>query len=137
MAKIYLISCVSQKLTRKAKAKDLYVSTLFRSAYQYARQKSADKIFILSAKYGLVKPEEEIEPYDQTLKDMSTRQRKEWAQRVLQALGRECDLQHDHFVILAGEKYREFLLPNLKSYEVPLQGLPIGKQIQFLQRGLK
>jgi hypothetical protein len=44
-----LISCVSQKLEHRAKAKDLYVSTLFRYNLQYAMSMNADRIFILSA----------------------------------------------------------------------------------------
>ena len=44
-----------------AKAKDMYISPLFKGAYRYAHKLSADKIFILSAKYGLL--EEMDEPY--------------------------------------------------------------------------
>jgi len=134
---IVLISCVSKKLSCKAKAKDLYISPLFRVNLQYAQQFSPQKIFILSAKYGLVQLDEEIEPYDITLNRMSTSERKDWAANVISQLQKYCDLKNDHFVILAGEKYRQFLLPHLKSYEIPLAGLPIGKQLQFLKESLR
>ena len=38
MQSIVLISCVSKKLNHKAKAKDLYVSSLFRLNLKYAEQ---------------------------------------------------------------------------------------------------
>jgi len=38
----------------------------------------ADKIFILSAKYGLVPEDMIIEPYNETLKDKSTQERRAW-----------------------------------------------------------
>lgn len=132
-----LISCVSKKLSRKAKAKNLYISPLFRMNLQYARQFSPQKVFILSAKYGLVKLDEEIEPYDVTLNNMPAHERRSWSKMVLSQLQEYCDLENDHFVILAGEKYRQYLLPHLESYEVPLAGLPIGKQLQFLKEKMR
>jgi len=134
MAVVVLVSCVSRKLPHRARARDLYTSALFQYALQYAQRLSPDRICVLSAKYGLVQLDQEIEPYNVTLKDMSVRERKEWARRVCQQMDRCCDLERDHFVILAGEKYREYLLPHLKSYEIPLAGLSIGRQLQFLKR---
>ena len=133
MNTIFLISCVSKKLSHKARARDLYISPLFRMNLKYAQQFSPQKVFILSAKYGLVHLDEEIKPYDVTLNKMSARERRNWAAKVALQLQDECDLENDHFVILAGQKYRQYLLPHLKSYEVPLAGLPIGKQLQFLK----
>jgi hypothetical protein len=40
-------------------------------------------------------------------------------------------------VILASKKYRQYLVPFLKSYEVPMAGFPIWKQYQFLRERLK
>ncbi|MGQ9552250.1 MAG: DUF6884 domain-containing protein [Candidatus Bathycorpusculaceae bacterium] len=133
MVTIVLISCVSKKLSHKTKARDLYVSPLFRMNLQYAQQFSPKRVFILSAKYGLVQLDEEIEPYDTTLNRMSAQERKSWASRVVSQLQEHCNLEKDHFVILAGQKYRQYLLPYLKSYEVPMADLPIGKQLQFLK----
>ena len=67
MANIILISCVSKKLNKKARAKDLYISPLFKFNLRYAKSLKPNKIFILSAKYGLVPLEKEIDPYNQTL----------------------------------------------------------------------
>ena len=37
MKTVALISCVSQKLDKKAKVKDIYISPLFKKNMQYAR----------------------------------------------------------------------------------------------------
>ncbi len=116
---------------------DLYISPLFRMNLQYARQLTPQKIFILSAKYGLVKLDDVIEPYDVTLNNMPARERKNWTAKIVSQLQENCDLANDHFIILAGHKYRQYLLPHLHSYEVPLSGLPIGKQLQYLKEKTK
>jgi len=131
---IVLISCVSKKLPQKAAARDLYVSPLFRLNLQYATKLAPSKIFILSAKYGLLNIDDEIEPYDVTLNNMSARERKYWANTVLDQLSVCSNLHRDHIVFLAGIKYRQYLIPQLKSYDVPMKGLRIGKQLQFLKR---
>ncbi len=69
MERIILISCVSQKLDKSAKAKDLYISPLFKKKFSYAKSLNPDQIFILSAKYGLVKPDDKIAPYDVLLNE--------------------------------------------------------------------
>jgi hypothetical protein len=82
MKKIVLIACASKKAPGKAKAEALYISPLFVSNLRYAKRLKPDSIFILSAKYGLVELEREIEPYDVTLNDMSSVQIKAWAGNV-------------------------------------------------------
>ncbi len=44
---------------------------------------------------------------------------------------------NDHFIILAGKRYREHLLPHLAHVEIPMEGLPIGKQLQFLKQHIQ
>ncbi|MBN1545149.1 MAG: hypothetical protein JW902_00655 [Syntrophaceae bacterium] len=132
MAKIVLISCVSKKRLNKCKARDLYISPLFKKNLQYALKLAPDQIFILSAKYGLVGLDDEIEPYDQTLNTMSARENRQWARQVLQQLSAKADLKNDHFVFLAGAKYRKNLVPYMTYVEIPLEGLRIGEQLQRL-----
>ena len=137
MRKIVLISCVSKKRACRAKARDLYISPLFRLGLACAAKLRPDAIYVLSAKYGLVPIDDIIEPYDLTLDSMPTAQVRAWADRVLLQLGEISDLGRDHFVFLAGERYRRFLLPHIRSYEVPLEGLPIGKQLQYLKEATR
>ena len=132
MKKIVLISCVSKKRASRSKASDLYISPLFKKNLRYALKLEPDEIFILSAKYGLVSLNEEIEPYDLTLNTMPAKEVKAWSERVLKDLARLADLQHDKFIFLTGSKYRKYLLQHLKHVEIPFEGLTIGRQLQRL-----
>src|SRR2546421_547529 len=138
MAEIFLVSCASTKLEEPAKAEDLYVSPLFIKAKKFA-QLSADKWFILSAKHKLLEPHRRIKPYDKTLLLMPKEQRKKWAIQVAREL-RSKTSPKDHVVILAGEAYRQYLVPELEqmgySVQTPVEGLSIGRQLQWLNTKL-
>lgn len=129
--KIVLISCVSKKDSRGARTKDLYISPLFKGAYRYAKKICADKIFILSAKYGLLGEDDIIESYGETLNQKTKKEIEEWSMGVIDALAKCTDLENDDFVLLAGEKYRRFLVSSMKNHTVPLLGLSIRKQLAF------
>ena len=132
---ICLVSCASKKLDGTHPAKDLYVSDLFSKSVRYAEQ-NADEWLILSAKYGLLKPSTVIGKYDITLNAMSVYARREWADRVFQDL---MDVLNpgDRVIILAGQRYAEFLIPKLRDHGVvvdrPLEGLRIGEQLSWLK----
>lgn len=138
---VYWLSCVSQKRTAPAAAKDLYISDLFSKARSYIESTGAPW-FILSAKYGLISPESVIAPYDLTLNKMAIADRRQWADRVLDQLDKQ-GLDPQRIVMLAGARYREFLTPALKTMGVevyvPMEGLRIGEQLRWLgeqvQRG--
>jgi cytoplasmic iron level regulating protein YaaA (DUF328/UPF0246 family) len=100
----------------------------------YAESRRPKIIFILSAKYGLLSPSETIDPYEQTLKTMKAGERQRWAQRVASALHKRCDIKQDTFVLLAGRLYREDLVPHLRYYEIPMEGLAFGKQLRWLTK---
>lgn len=133
--RVVLLSCASQKLSRCAKAKDLYISTLFKLSLKYANnlRPGPDSIYILSAKYGLLDLDQEIDPYEKTLNDMCASEIKEWARSVLSQLRKIASLEDDEFIFLVGHKYRKYLLPHLKNTIVPLKVLRIGEQIQRLK----
>lgn len=129
--KIALISCVAMKNNYPCKANEMYVSPLFKGAYKYAQKIGADKIFILSAKYGLLDEHTMIEPYNETLNTKTDKEIRIWADNVYAELQHKTDVSSDQFVFLAGEKYRKYLVGKLKNVEVPLRGLGIGKQLAF------
>ena len=131
--RIVLISCVSKKLLSVAKTKDLYISTLFKLNLQYAKKLEPDSIFVLSAKYVLLPLNKEIEPYEQTLNNMRSNEVKEWANRVLDQIKEVCSIDETEFTFLSGKKYRKYLLPHMKNVQIPLKGLPVGKQLQRLK----
>ena len=134
MRRFVLIACAKKKLNTKARARELYVSPLFRLSWNYANKLSPAGIFILSAKYGLLVPDREIEPYDVTLNRMSANEIKKWANQVLNQLTEYSDLSRGHFTFLAALKYRKYLIPSMPHSDVPMEGLSIGRQLQYLKR---
>ena len=128
-----LISCIKSKQSYPCKASEMYqASDLFRKAYSYAT-KNYDFVAILSAKYGLLFPDDKIDSYDLTLNDMSSKERKEWAESVFNQMTGKLRLQDFERVLFhAGKKYREHLILKLENIgircEIPLEGLGIGKQ---------
>lgn len=81
---IVFLSCVSEKNDHKCAAKDLYISPLFQKSYAYAQKLNPDKIYILSAKYFLLDLDDQVSPYDLTLKDMSVDERRQWTEKVIE-----------------------------------------------------
>lgn len=134
--KIALIACVAKKRGHRCKASELYISPLFQYALAYAKQQNADKVYVLSAKYGLLNIDDDIEPYNETLRNKPVNVRKQWAADILHALQNIHNLNKDEFIVLAGQRYREFLLPHLKRYTIPLAGLTIGRQLQYYKQKL-
>lgn len=134
MKNIVLISCVKKKLDRKSTAEKIYTSSLFKKNLTYAKSLKPSGIFILSAKHGLLKLTDEIEPYDKTLNKMRVKERKEWSKSVVDQLKLLADLKNDQFTILAGDKYRKYLLTELSQVKIPLKGLSFGQQLQWLTK---
>jgi len=130
--RIVLISCVSKKLNRRAKAKNIYISQLFKKSMAYAQLLQPDEIYILSSKHGLLEINKEIDPYNQTLINMPTKDIERWSANVVNQLKEVSKIDQTEFIFLAGEKYRRFILPHIRFYKIPLEGLSIGKQLNRL-----
>ena len=91
------------------------------------------QVFILSAKHGVVSPDEEIDAYDLSLGVASREYRVEWASRVSAQLRL---LSDSRLVVLAGDKYCRGWTPDFANIERPLRGLGIGQQLAWLTRAL-
>lgn len=128
-----LISCTKAKQDYPCKASEMYLaSDLFSKAYAYA-VKNYDSVAILSAKYGLLLPDEIIEPYDLTLNSMKSKERKQWATKTFTQMKNKLQLKEITKIYFhAGKKYREYLIPKLEetgiSCEAPLAHRGFGKQ---------
>ena len=106
--RIGLVGCVKEKAAVAQAAKDLYVSVLFAGRRSYVEQSSGDW-WVLSAKHGLVHPNEVLAPYDVTLKDVGRPARRSWSKKLLLVIDERIQpRQGDVFEIHAGAEYREF-----------------------------
>jgi cytoplasmic iron level regulating protein YaaA (DUF328/UPF0246 family) len=137
--KIALISCSKNKKEHVCTAEEMYSkSDLFNKASHYVKNSDFDMWFILSAKYGLLRPEAIIEPYDLTLNDMKKDQLITWSKRVFNYI-----IQYPvtDVTFFTGENYRKYLIPFLEfdniACHTPLKGMGIGHQLQFFKNALK
>jgi hypothetical protein len=140
--RIGLVGCVKKKSKGRALAKDLYVSALFKGRRSFV-ERSCSEWWILSAKYELVHPDEEIEPYDVTLKRAGAPTRHAWSERLLGAIAeRVRPVAGEVFEIHAGAEYRESgLVRGLQArgcaVEVPALGLALGEQLRFYRQAVR
>jgi len=140
MTRIALVGCVKTKNDMPMAAKDLYTSNLFRERRRWAETK-ADRWFILSAKFGLVDPDELIPPYDETL-PASRISRIPWATEIRrQLIATLRNLQGVEFEIHAGGRYYEEVKPMLEALgarvSVPLQHVSgTGTQVAWYRKRL-
>ena len=133
---IALVGCVKRKAPGPARAGELYESALFRDRRGDVETRAA-RWFILSAKYGLVEPEDLIEWYDLDLSDLSRQERREWAAGVLATLRAKLgDLAGYRFEVHAGQSYFDFgleagLVASRAAVNIPTRGLAYGLQRQY------
>lgn len=134
---LILVACSKKKLDHPARAKELYCSTWFKLARAYAErwaELSGGKWYILSAKHGIVHPDNILEPYDFALADMPYDERMSWAWWIswgLRLLMKEQDLSI--VVGIGGVRYFEYVT-GVGGIILPLAGMGIGKQLAFMKK---
>jgi hypothetical protein len=130
-----LVGCVSGKESTARPARELYRTELFRRRREYA-ERSGRPWFIVSALYGLLLPDQIVEPYDLRLTDLA------WEERHALAASIADDLEHQVgslagqvFEVHAGEEYARMLGLALRPHGAtiikPLAGLRIGEQLAW------
>ena len=134
--RIGLVGCVKSKARGPAPARDLYTSALFLGRRAYV-ERSCDRWFILSAKHGLLEPDEVIDTYDECLADIGRSARRAWSARVLQQLETTLGpLAGTEFEVHAGADYHAFgLADGLRArgadVDIPTARLRQGEQLAF------
>jgi len=124
MKSIVLLMCGKNKLCKRAKVKDLYTSPRFQKSIQYAKTLTDySNIYVLSAKHGLLGLEQEIDPYDKSIYEMSVQEKKSWADMVIKSLRNISNLKEDKYIFLTDDDYSEYLLPFLVYFELPLKDI--------------
>jgi hypothetical protein len=133
--RVALVSCVKTKSNQTLPAKDLYTSDWFKKARALV-ERSGTEWFILSAEHGLLDPDDEIEPYERTLKTMGVAEKRAWAARVASQMETKLPAA-DEVIVLAGMDYRTYLMPYLRSrfasVVIPMEGLTSGRQLNWLE----
>jgi hypothetical protein len=126
-----------QGISRRA-AKDLFQGPGFRRARSYAVA-SGVPWFVLSAKYGLLSPEDVIGPYDVYVPDKSSTYRAAWGEWVVTQLAERMDLSDVTVEVHASEAYTAPLREPLRhlgaTLQEPLAGLRQGERLAWYGSG--
>lgn len=138
--RIALVSCGAAKADHPCKARDLYTSDLFRKSLAWA-ELQADRVFILSARYGAVAPDHELPPYNFMITQLSKVERVQWAHCCVFG---GCTIgeagEGRSLLLLAGEEYARYVRPEAteKGWVVhePLAGLQVGERLSWLKKSL-
>ena len=137
-----LVSCTKKKAAVPSRASELYApSTFFRMAFALARH-VAQSTFILSAKHGLVHPDQVVAPYEQTLATAGRDERRRWASATYRDLCARPEYREAKTIIwLAGDSYRGELMPLVardgKRSIIPMDGLAQGEQLAWLSQNTR
>lgn len=134
---IVFLSCVKTKQKTRCAARDMYTSDLFRKSLAYAEKLQPTQIYILSAKYGLLDPQDVIEPYNATLVGANQEACKKWAYMVYKQMQEKHVNFDDEAVFLCGKNYRRFLMSKFTHAAAPLKHLGIGQQLAFYAKELQ
>lgn len=143
MATLIIVSCGKTKIWDKdpdagpTEAKDAYAGLPFQLSRWYA-EKNASYWLILSAKYGLIRPDFIIpEDYNVSFNDSGT-EPVAWEYVMDQVAKMKLD-RFETVVGLGGGKYREILTQAFggRTIEFPFAGLPIGKMNQAIKRAVE
>jgi hypothetical protein len=134
-----LISCSKTKGGHRDTARNMYISPLFQKSMMVAESWGLS-FSILSAKYGLLDPDETIEPYELTLKGASKHFKSEWALKVDEQI-RASISPGKRLVMLAGDDYCSPLIEAGKDrplhFVAPMAGLSLGNRLVFLNQCIR
>lgn len=136
--KCIIVGCSAKKHTKLAPAKEFYRGQLFQAARRYCE---TNRLYwsILSAKYGLVEPVSVIHPYDLTIGELDEAHRSNLVARVRYSLSVRVPLG-DTLELLCGRDYCQVIEEAAAGrwrISRPMQGLGIGKQLQWLKVNAK
>lgn len=136
MRSLIVASCGKAKIWKRqphaksVPARDAYIGSLFRLCRRYAELQHPEAWVILSAKYGLLRPDELIDDYDVTVTDPDAISvdtlRKQWRKRFRKV---------DRIISLCSRAYDRRLRAAVGSdlpFDNPLDGMNLFKRMAWL-----
>jgi len=130
-ARVALVGCGKSKAAEARPAAELYTGPLFQAARRYAVA-TCDDWLILSAKHGVVLPDDVIAPYELALTSMRLDERAMWGRHAASAIAYRYREVSVCFIGLAGEPYLDAVDGRLDGVlERPLEGLQVGERLRW------
>jgi hypothetical protein len=138
---VALVGCGKKKRTTKCKARDMYVGSLFRLAFEYA-ERTADDVHIISALHGLLPPFEEIESYQLSINQMLFHQKAAWAEGIVGDLLALYPMTRLDLIFYAGNAYIRPILEAAANHErywdmqMPLEGMDLFERLRWFRENV-
>lgn len=126
---VVLVGCGDAKHSGVHRGRELYSSGYFTLKRRYAEEEG-DEWYILSAKHGVIEPDELIACYDKSIIDVDP---DAWAEMVIDQLG---DVSDARVIVLAGSDYLDPILSGLLRkagrVEIPTRGMGMIDRMKWL-----
>jgi uncharacterized protein DUF6884/GIY-YIG catalytic domain-containing protein len=136
-ARVVLVGCSSSKAPTARPAAELFTGAAFTKARELARSSGASW-YVLSAKFGLLNPDEVVAPYDMYLADQQAPYRTAWGAWVVAQLAARHDLSGTVIEVHAGRAYCDPLRAPLAAVGATLNealaGLGLGERLAWYGR---
>jgi hypothetical protein len=135
---LLLVGCGKAKADEPTRAADLYTGSLFKSRLAYVQARGGPW-WIVSARHGLVSPDQVVFPYDLTLPSLPDLDRAAWALQVVAAAldqvpdgTRIGDVWLElHMGFAYADPLRRVAAAVGANVSCPVQGLRVGEQRQY------
>jgi len=130
-----IIPCTNQKAEQPGKARDLWIGNHFQLILAHAEM-FYDKVMIMSYKYGLIGPDEWIEPYDIDIRYAKAADKLKWwfaLRTQIIEMGKSED-KPGLIALYTGNFerdriMREFVRNGMKQVIVPFEGASVGQRM--------
>lgn len=126
MEKIVLLSDSVKQNEGFMKARDIFSSSLFKKAYEFALSIEPKNIFIISSEYGLITGNDMIYSY---IKNPIQIDEKIDMVKILKVLTTHTNLIQDEFILLSNNRHNKKILPWINNYLIPLQKLCYNEKV--------
>lgn len=124
---IIFVACSKSKLHYPCEAQKIYTaSSIFNKRMTYAKNHT-DKIYILSAKYGLLKLNDWVEPYECYLGSQDKTYKLNWTKKVLEQMKAEGIDFNEEVYFATGAEYWKPLAKHFKNAKV--EGAEVAKAL--------
>ena len=127
MKTLVIVTCVKEKLNGSFKAEDLYISDLFKKMRHFVEINDYDWR-IISAKHGLIDPEDIIESYEDESLDQfkllqgkqttNLKTKKDALRQIIREQLEPILKDYNRIILMCGKNYRDVILPLLKEKKV-------------------
>lgn len=142
--RVAFVGCGASKadVDEPVPARDLYTSNYFQLKREYA-ETTCDGWYIVSAEHGVLSPDDEIEPYDTRISDLSDYELGKWSVRTSRSILTRLSFWNvtTTAVLLMGSDYLEHIensaFGSVRHVERPFADTSgIGEQMGLLRREL-